>query len=298
MRGTYRLKLLYRRFRAKYLLAKAKRSVQRFPTVKQARRHGLPSPLVVTLTSYPPRFGDLGKTLRSLLDQQVAADRVEVWIAHDDAKRLPPDIRALENHGLVIRHCRDIRSYKKLIPALEEDSGNFYVTADDDVHYPPDWLRNLVAASKRNPKTVIGSRTHMAHRRPDGSLAPYAEWQMATDRTVSVGTDQMLFPTGVGGILYPPDCFHKEVLDEGAFMELCPRGDDIWFFWMARSAGTAHRRTAGWFDIVEWPNTQDVALYNKNLLADGNDRQIRAMEARFGPVPDIQARNPKARSRA
>lgn len=285
MRGTYRLRQFYRRLRARYLLARALRAVKRSPLVDEPEPHGLDAPLVVTLTSYPPRFGDLSKTLRSLLDQQVAADRVELWIADGDADSLPADVRMLEKHGLSIKLCRDLRSYKKLVPALESDPLAFYVTADDDVYYPPDWLGNLVRSAKAHPGCIITTRAHLAFRTTEGAMMPYTQWQLATDQIVADEDDALLFPTGVGGILYPPHGLCQQVFDEDQFMKLCPRGDDIWFFWMARQAGTGHRRTSEWFDIVEWPHSQDIALYNDNLHAEGNDQQIRAMEAHFGHVP-------------
>ncbi len=287
MRGVYRLSLIYREIRSRILLRKALASVKRFPIVTPQAKHGLPAPLYVTLTSYPPRFPDLGKTLRSLLDQNMPADAVQLWIAHDDLSALPDDVRALEEAGLEIKPCDDLRSYKKLIPALKENPDCFYVTADDDVYYPPEWLAGLVATAKKYPGHVIATRSHMAHRDEAGMLAPYATWELAASQTQNRDDGRVLFPTGVGGILYPPSCFADEVLNQELFMKLCPRGDDIWFFWMARKAGTQHRRTHDHFDIIDWPDTQDIALAAQNLYSDGNDSQIRAMETHFGPVPDV-----------
>ncbi|NQX93392.1 MAG: hypothetical protein HRT64_00430 [Erythrobacter sp.] len=108
---------------------------------------------------------------------------------------------------------------------------------------------------------------------------------MASHLQTAPDSQSRLFPTGVGGVLYPPGAFDKQVTDENLFMKLAPRGDDIWFFWMARLAGTQQRRTEEWFDLLEWPSSQEVALAADNLHGDGNDRQIRAMEEHFGPVP-------------
>ena len=36
-------------------------------------------------------------------------------------------------------------------------------------------------------------------------------------------------PTGNAGVLYPPKCFHSDVLNSKVFMKLCPSTDDIWF---------------------------------------------------------------------
>ncbi|MEM6584695.1 MAG: glycosyltransferase family 2 protein [Pseudomonadota bacterium] len=287
MRGFYRLTLLYRAIRTKILLRRALRAVARYPQVRSKTPHGLGARVVITLTSYPARFNHLSKTLRSLLDQTTAPDDVQLWIAEEDMAALPAEVGALAKAGLSIRPCRDLKSYKKLVPALERDAAAIHITADDDVYYPPDWLGRFVDAARDHPSTVIAMRSHMASRKSDGTLAPYAEWELAADRLVPEEPREALFPTGVGGVLYPPGCFDPRVLDEDTFMELCPRGDDIWLFWMARLAGTRHRRAPGWFDIVEWPGSQSVALYAANLHDQGNDRQIRAMEKRFGPLPEV-----------
>lgn len=287
MRGFYRLTLLYRAIRARVLLRRALLAVKRFPNVRAEAKHGLRAPLIITLTSYPPRFGHLGKTLRSLLDQTMPADAVQLWIAHGDMDQLPDDVRALGSAGLELRPCQDIRSYKKLIPALKAQPNCYYVTADDDVYYPPDWLEGIVKGAQDHPECVIATRSHMAQRSDNGMLAPYATWELAASQRANANDDRVLFPTGVGGILYPPGCFADGVMNQALFMELCPRGDDIWFFWMARMAGTDHRRIDGHFDIIDWPHSQDVALASQNLYSDGNDSQIKAMEAHFGPVPTL-----------
>ena len=47
----------------------------------------------MSLTSYPPRFGTLHLTLACLLDQSVKPDHLILWIAREDIKELPDDIR-------------------------------------------------------------------------------------------------------------------------------------------------------------------------------------------------------------
>lgn len=283
--GRWRLQMAWRALQMRRRYARALKAVQEFPRQASKLPHGLDRPLVVTLTSYPPRFPHLGKTLRSLLDQTVAPDDVVLWLAHPDIPALPQDVRDLEAHGLEIRGCDDLRSYKKLIPALREDPDRYFVTADDDVYYPPDWLAGLVETARAHPAEVVAWRAHIALLDEDGDFRPYREWHLATDRTVLSEPAQRLFPTGVGGILYPPHCFADDIDDRDLFLSLAPHGDDIWFFWQARAKGTAYRRVPAWFDIVEWPSTQGVALYESNMMGDGNDRQIAAMAAHYGPVP-------------
>ena len=72
----------------------------------------------MSLTSYPPRYRALANTLRSLIDHTVRADRLVLWIAHDDLVALPPEVRALAAHKLEVRGCDDLGPFKKLVPSL------------------------------------------------------------------------------------------------------------------------------------------------------------------------------------
>jgi hypothetical protein len=282
MRGVWRIRQFLDKQRQRRRLRQASRAVARFPNVGSSRVHGLDAPLIVTLTSYPPRFPTLGKTLRSILDQTVRPDRTILWLTANDLASLPEEIHALQVHGLEIRTCSDLRSYKKLIPALAAFPDAWFVTADDDVYYPPDWLEGLVGQAER--RTVVAARAHLAQLDASGRLLPYSSWVMNTGHLRTASSDTRLFPTGVGGVLYPPNAFAKEVLDEEAFMRLCPHGDDIWFFWMARLAGTGHARTPSGFEILAWPNSQDVGLFRENQFNSRNDLQIRNMEQEFGLI--------------
>lgn len=285
MRGTYRLRVAVEDLRIRWLGLKARSTVSRFPTVKVKSAHGLSAPLIVTLTSYPPRYPNLGKTLKSLLDQTVRADRTILWIDDQDIASLPEEVLALRSYGLEILPAANLRSYNKLIPALEKWPDANFVTADDDIYYPPSWLKNLTDVAQNYPNDVIAARMHLASIDTNGSFKKYCEWQLASDFKLAPTSDTRVFPTGVGGVLYPPGAFDATVFDKNLLTKLAPHADDIWFFWMARKAGTQQRRSDRWFDIVTWPGSQNIGLYSDNLLGDGNDRQMRAMTEHFGSVP-------------
>ncbi len=266
--------------------ARALRAVAAFPAVEHHTAHNLPSSLVVSLTSYRPRFPTLALTLRSLLDQRTEADRTVLWVTPEDLPDLPAEVLALRGSGLEIATVRNLRSYKKLVPALRSFPDCTIVTADDDAYYDPDWLTRLVATAKASPGAVVGLRCHMARMDKDGCLLPYNSWDHETEATKPGHERERLFPTGVGGILYPPEALVRQALDEDRFMRLCPSADDVWFFWMARLAGTRHRRAPEAHQILFWPDSQKVALFWHNVIdAPGNDEAIRALEAEFGAVP-------------
>lgn len=285
MRGLWRIRRWRDRRRERRALRRAERAVARFPTIADRRPHGLRDPLIVSLTSYPARYPTLAKTLRSLLDQTVAADRTILWIAHDDMVTLPPDVRALTAHGLEIRACDDLRSFKKLVPALEAFPDAVIAIADDDVYYAPDWLAALVAGAHAHPGAVVAHRCHLALWHGDDGFRPYAEWPMASDARHD-RSDALLFPTGVGGVLYPPRSLDARVTDAETFRALCPRADDVWFFWMTRLAGTPVRGLGSSGTTLAWDGSQEVALLHQNWLGGQNDVQIAAMMQRFGaPTP-------------
>ncbi len=239
----------------------------------------------MTLTSYPARFATLAATIKSLLDQEISPDRTVLWLDYRDLASLPEDVRALERDGLEIRGCHSLRSYKKLMPALSQWPNATFVTADDDVYYPTNWLVGLVECHRADPIRIVAWRAHVARAGPDGRPIPYVDWEFATSRTSVNEPNAALFPTGVGGVLYPAGSLHLDVFDQQQFTTLCPEADDVWFYWMARRAGTRHVRVDGWIELIEWPNTQQVGLRVANLGGEGNDRQIRAMEKAYGPFP-------------
>jgi hypothetical protein len=286
MRGAWRIRGYLQRGRERRARRLANAAVARFPTVSSKSKHGLSGELIVSLTSYPPRYPTLAGSLRSLLDQDVAADRTILWLAEGDQHSLPKDVLDLVQHGLEIRTCEDWRSYKKLVPALIAFPEATIVTADDDVYYAPHWLGQLVRGSLDHPGDVIGQRVHMALLDENGIFRSYNDWEFATDALTNRALDALIFPTGVGGVLYPPHSLDPLIVRSDEFLRLCPSNDDIWFFWMAKLAGTAHRGLGNIFEHIEWEGSQDVGLIHQNLTGS-NDRQFAAMEDHFGKVGDL-----------
>jgi hypothetical protein len=244
--------------------------------IRPGRPHTLPGELVVSLTSYPKRFGTLHLTLRSLMSQDMKPDRLILWIAGADVAQVPERVMRLRDYGLEIRECDDLRSYKKLIPTLLLYPNAFILTADDDVFYPHVWLRRFVEAY-RGPHEVLCQRARRVLITEAGPL-PYSEWRVV--QGADAGEDIM--PTGVAGVLYPPGSLPQETTNAAEFMRLCPTADDLWFYWMTHRAGCSHRviRPAG--EFMTWPKAQNVALWRLNIGNGGNDRQVAALFEAYG----------------
>lgn len=255
---------------------------------QQVVPHGLPGRLVVSLTSYPKRFDVVHYTLRSLLNQNTRADAVMLWIAHADRAALPQEVLALQDQGVEIRCCDDWRSYKKIIPLLKEAAKEgrheFVVTVDDDTYYPPDWLSRLTKQAVMHPGRVIAHRAHEIRLDARGVPLPYRQWNRCI-ASMRGCAPALIFPTGVGGVLYPPGSFHPDVTDQEKFLRCAPLADDVWLYWMWRMNGKFAQLVegAGHMPVfAQWPSTQAGALRASNAHQGGNDAQIQNMVAAFG----------------
>jgi hypothetical protein len=269
------IKKLRKRWRARWCAWKV---ALRWRFRRPAPRHGRGRELIVSLTSYPKRFSTLHFTLKCLLTQSVRPDRVILWIAEADRASLPESVNALQRDGLEIRFCDDLRSFKKIIPTLSAFPEADIATADDDLYFCSDWLKELIEAAERFPGRVISHRLHRLVLTGDArGVLPYREWPKdIVDQT----EDPRNFATGGAGALYPANCLHPDVLDCDAFMRLCPEADDVWLYWMARRNGRFELHTGVRHRLIAWPGSQTESLWKRNR--EGNDAQIRAMIEAYG----------------
>ena len=189
-------------------------------------------PIIVSITSYEERFNDLPVTIYSLLNQSLKPDRIILWLdeSYENLTELPYEITQFIKNGLEIRFVKDIGSYTKAIYAFKEFSDNIIVTADDDIYYPSDWLKKLYLSYIAHPEDIHTHRSHRIIIDSNNNIALYESWEKHV-KEESARFDNFL--TGVGGVLYPPNCFTKEVLREDIFLKNAPKADDIWFWTMA-----------------------------------------------------------------
>jgi hypothetical protein len=271
---------LRERVQRRAMVNAAHRAIAQFPRNNGAP-HPLPGELIVSLTSYPPRYATLPMTLKSVLDQGVRPDRTILWIAHQDWDALTPDILRLRDFGLSIEPCDDVRSYNKIVPTLERYPDAFIITVDDDLYYAPDMVHRLSKGYLSGPPAICAQRAHRIERRGDGGMASYATWGGYIASPGGSPSTDAIFPTGVGGVLYPPGSLAPETTDRALFTQLCPKADDVWLYWMGRRAGSLYRQVGPIFSQIMWDGSQEVSLYASNA-AGGNDTQIAALEAHFG----------------
>jgi len=252
--------------------------MRRCRPIGKGEPHQLPGQLVVSLTSWPPRFPTLHTALASLLGQDMAPDHVVLWVAEQDRPRLPDRVERLQEHGLEVRTCEDTKQFKKILPALAAFPGSFVLICDDDNVYPRGWLRRFVE-EYRDPGEVLCQVARRFAVDAAGTPLPYVEWPGVPVIPRSVAS-RAVVPVGTGGVLYPPESLPAAVATE--FMRLCPTSDDLWLWWHFAAAGRRARRIKPVGRLVRLPGTQRVALWRVNDIGGANDRQIAAMVEAYG----------------
>lgn len=233
--------------------------------------------IIVCLTSYGKRIYDVHLTIESIMEQTMKANRIILWLDYSfEGKPLPNAIRLLQKRGLEIMYCKDIYSYKKLIPALKKFPEDVIITFDDDVVYEFDLLERFILSYKQDPSYIYCGRMHRMLLDKQGHILPYSQWKWNQN---TPDPSLLNFPTGVGGVLYPPHSLDSEVLNESVFMNICRYADDIWFKAMAIKKGTltkkiyTHNPLGDDYLINE--GVQDIALGKINIKGKHlNDRQL------------------------
>ena len=238
------------------------------------KKHYLNKELLVSLTSYYKRFDTLPLVLDSLQRQTIKPDKIELWIENKDIKFLPKKISKFKN--IIVRVCEnDLFSYKKIIPALIENQNRFIVTFDDDIIYSSKTLEQLINKAKIYPEDIIANRVHkmkILNNVPDN----YNNWNLNNTDNHSLN-----FFTGVGGVLYPPNCFYKDITNIEYFKELCPHNDDIWLNWMVRlnKKNIVNSKFNKKFVMIKKIKS---GLYKKNVKQNFNDEQIKRIIKKYG----------------
>lgn len=238
--------------------------------------------IIVSLTTYGRRINDVCFTIESLMQQTMKANKIVLWLDERfEKKMLPNSLERQIDRGLEIKYTKDIKSYKKLIPAIKEFPNDVIITVDDDVIYDFDFLEKFIKAHLADPKSIYAGRVHSMVFDRKGTLMPYIKWDW---NNTSKPSRHLM--TGVGGVLYPPNSLYQDVTKEDIFMELSPTADDVWFTAMAKLKGTDIKkiitRNPQGVDYISNYGVQDMALCNINVGNEGrNDAQIQAVFSRY-----------------
>lgn len=229
--------------------------------------------VIVSLTSYGNRIYDVHLAIESIMQQTAQPNKIILWLSNEykDAP-LPIRIQKQIDRGLDVRYCKDLGPHTKLIPALKQYPDDVIITIDDDCIYASDMIENLINSYRKAPQYIHTNRARQIKLSANGLPDTYRNWNILENQH---GASPLYFLTGVGGTLYPPHTLSDEVFNEDAFLRLCPKADDIWFYAMALLNNTQCYKVATHDPYMYCSNhPHENSLLIHNLLNGGNDIQI------------------------
>lgn len=193
-------------------------------------------PVIISLTSFPARIGNVWMTIESLFCQTHKPMSIVLWLSRDqfpnELNDLPKRLVLQQKRGLTIRFVDgDIRSYKKFYYAFKEFKHSLVLTLDDDLLLPSYFLKNIYDCKQQHPNNVIAS------------FGFRFSWDKTIDYIKPTGTKinsgdsgkKLFFGSG-GGTLFETSVASKMDTIE-KIRELCPTADDIYLNALVRICG-------------------------------------------------------------
>lgn len=237
--------------------------------------------IIVSLTSFDQRIEDVFIAIESIMQQSLKADRIVLCLSAQDFNEhnLPATLKNQQQRGLEILFCEeDLGPYTKYFYTFQKYPDSLILTVDDDFIYPPYLIDQLYRAHQAQPDVIHCHRSHKMLFDETGALKPYKQWHWDHfDHNPS----KLIFPTGVGGVLYFPGCLNEDAFNKDAFQKLSPKADDVWLKAMSLRQGIQcaqvkdRRLWSPRFLSIE--GTQEFTLKRQNKQSRiGNDQKIKA----------------------
>lgn len=229
---------------------------------------------VVSLTTYPARVGNVWRVIEMATNQRGIQDKYAICLylikSEFEGIDLPAKIKELQARGLTVKFNEEnLKCHNKYFYAFKDYPEKTVITIDDDLQYNHHTISGLIKKNKEYPKCIIYNRGNRILKNE-----PYNNWPFVENLTCP---QHDVFPTGVGGVLYPPHCCNRFVTDMEVIKKTCLRADDLWLNFMSRLNHTKVVQTGLKSTYMVLPDTsQQTALWlvNNDVVQVGNDVQI------------------------
>lgn len=229
---------------------------------------------VVSLTTYPARVGNVWRVFEMAANQRGIKEKYAICLylikSEFEGIDLPAKIKELQARGLTVKFNEEnLKCHNKYFYAFKDYPEKTVITIDDDLQYNHHTISGLIKKNKEYPKCIIYNRGNRILKNE-----PYNNWPFVENLTCP---QHDVFPTGVGGVLYPPHCCNRFVTDMEVIKKTCLRADDLWLNFMSRLNHTKVVQTGLKSTYMVLPDTsQQTALWlvNNDVVQVGNDVQI------------------------
>lgn len=232
--------------------------------------------LIVSLTTFPARIKSASYVIDTLMRQTYKPDKIILNLAHNEItpSELPEEYENLQTRGLSIEFVDNLKPHNKYLYTMKKSPNSVVVTVDDDILYSENLLKDLVKSYEKHPNCVSTMRAHRILFR-DNKILPYNLWEY--ESTYSWEPQFDLFATGVGGVLYPPNCMHEDVFSVDTIKSISLENDDIWMKFMQLKKKTpvvlAGKDKP---KLLYIPASQKMSLWSENRDNNRNNKIMKA----------------------
>ena len=221
-------------------------------------------PIIVSLTTHSIRVAQVARTaIWSIIQNTYKNIHIVLTLYKDDLKLIPQDLQLMIDNGIVelIVANKDLGPHLKYFYAMQKYRENPVVTIDDDVIYPETMIEEMVNAYKKY-NCIIGRRCF-----PILNLN-YHDWMRKGLAQFKEPTHKN-FATGIGGILYPPNCLNlsdnniEEILkikyDDDFYLKVLEVRKDLKIMNIVYNWANVFKKN------LTDAHTQSIALWNSNV---------------------------------
>ena len=229
---------------------------------------------VVSLTTYPARVGNVWRVIEMAANQRGIKEKYAICLylikSEFEGIDLPAKIKELQARGLTVKFNEEnLKCYNKYFYAFTDYPDKTIITIDDDLLYNHHTISKLIKFNKKYSDCIAFNRGNLLIK--DN---PYKDWPFIHNMTTPCFN---AFPTGVGGVLYPPNCCGSTVTNLNVIKQTCLRADDLWLNFNSRLKGTKVVQTDLKSTFMVLPDSnQQYALWatNNSGGSNENDKQI------------------------
>ena len=237
--------------------------------------------VVVSLTSFPARIGNVWMTLDSLFRQERVPDRIVLVLTEEEfpggLAEVPESVLRFIPSGLEIVFLPfNLRCHNKYWWPFANCPGATVITVDDDCEYRKDTVSRLLDLGRKYPGAVC---CNIAAVIDPGRFNTYSAWRKSSAPSAP---GHLNIALGFAGILYPPSVDRTPFLEKDLAMKLAPTADDLWL----KAVETDRRipvATGKFFPKpVTIKSSQTVSLRKVNKGTENwNDIQWKALDGHF-----------------
>ncbi len=228
---------------------------------------------IVSIASHGKRISGVHLTIESIGRGTLLPSRIILNLSENEECLVGRNLKKLQLRGLEINYVQDLGPHKKWYFAdVRELQGAPFVTADDDVFYPNEWLAELSAAWHVTKSSVVANQvdTMCLH-----GASPNLRYKDSDE--CGAREKKFCFDIAVGGrgVAYPPEFISYLQGIGQTFMNLAPKQDDIWLSMNAwfRSIRVQKIQLSR-EPIDNYFSTYSTPLYKINRLPTGNQRAL------------------------